>query len=72
MVLVILTGVTGGLVSGCGGGGTSSAAGRASLNWYVFPEHSGAFDQAASDCSQASGGRYTISIQTLPSDADGQ
>jgi multiple sugar transport system substrate-binding protein len=72
VVLVILTGVTGGLVSGCGGGGTSSAAGRASLNWYVFPEHSGAFDQAASDCSQASGGRYTISIQTLPSDADSQ
>ncbi len=70
VVLFVAAGLVAGVVAGCGG--TSSAGGRATINWYVFPEHSGAFDQAASDCSQASGGRYTISIQTLPSDADGQ
>ncbi len=59
-----------GVLSGCGS--SSSAAGRAAINWYVFPEHSGAFDQAAADCTRASGGRYTVSIQTLPSDADSQ
>jgi multiple sugar transport system substrate-binding protein len=56
-------------VGGCGGGG---GGGRATLNWYVFPEPSGSFAKAAADCSQASGGRYTVSVQTLPSDADSQ
>jgi multiple sugar transport system substrate-binding protein len=69
-VNVAMVGLAAVLVSACGGSGSSG--GRATINWYVFPEHSGAFDQAASDCSQASGGRYTISIQTLPSDADSQ
>jgi multiple sugar transport system substrate-binding protein len=68
--LAVAVGVTAALLGGCGG--SSSGSGRATINWYVFPEHSGAFDQAASDCSNASGGRYTIAIQTLPSDADGQ
>jgi ABC-type glycerol-3-phosphate transport system substrate-binding protein len=55
-------------VAGCG----SSGGGRATLNWYHFPEMSGAFAGAAKSCSQKSGGRYTISEQVLPSDADGQ
>jgi multiple sugar transport system substrate-binding protein len=70
VLAVAAGGLAAALLSGCGG--SSSAAGRATINWYVFPEHSGAFDQAASDCSRASGGRYTVSIQTLPSDADSQ
>jgi multiple sugar transport system substrate-binding protein len=70
VVCLVAAGLAGLLIGGCGS--SSSSGGRATLNWYVFPEHSGAFDQAASDCSKASGGRYTISIQTLPSDADGQ
>jgi len=70
--MFLLVGLSGGLLSGCGSSHTASVQGRATLNWYVFPEPSGAFAQAASDCSQASGGRYAISIQTLPSDADSQ
>jgi multiple sugar transport system substrate-binding protein len=70
VALLVAAGLAAALLGGCGG--SSSSSGRATLNWYVFPEHSGAFDQAARDCSTASGGRYTIAIQTLPSDADGQ
>jgi len=69
--VLVFAGLAGGLIAGCGKS-ASVAGGRATLNWYVFPEHSGAFAQAAADCSQASGGRYTIAIQTLPSDADSQ
>lgn len=57
------------LAAGCGG---SSGGGAATLNWYVFPEPSGSFAGAAKDCSQASGGRYRILVNTLPSDADSQ
>jgi multiple sugar transport system substrate-binding protein len=42
------------------------------LNWYVFQEPSGAFEQAALRCSQQSGGRYRIAIQPLPASADAQ
>lgn len=54
------------------GGGSSQAGGTANLNWYVFPEMSGAFTGAAADCVKQSNGAYRISIQTLPSGADGQ
>jgi multiple sugar transport system substrate-binding protein len=56
--------------AGCGGGGSSG--GPVTLNWYIFPEFSGAFVKGAADCSKASGGAYTIKIQTLPNAADGQ
>lgn len=55
------------LVAGCGGSSST-----ATLNWYIFPEPSGAFASAAKDCSQASGGKYTINLNTLPSDSDSQ
>jgi len=42
------------------------------LAWYVFDERSGAFREAAADCSAQSGGRYRISLMPLPSDADQQ
>jgi multiple sugar transport system substrate-binding protein len=42
------------------------------LHWYVFDEQSGAFAQAAHDCSDASGGRYVIKLASLPTDADQQ
>jgi multiple sugar transport system substrate-binding protein len=71
LAVLVLAGLGGGLLAGCGGSSASSG-GRATLTWYVFPEHSGAFTQAAADCTRASGGRYTIAIQTLPSDADSQ
>jgi multiple sugar transport system substrate-binding protein len=54
-------------IAGCGG-----KSGVATLNYYHFPEPSGSFDKAAKDCSNASGGRYTIAIHLLPSDSDSQ
>jgi multiple sugar transport system substrate-binding protein len=42
------------------------------LRWYVFDEPSGAFEQAARDCSRASAGRYEVRIAPLPADADQQ
>jgi multiple sugar transport system substrate-binding protein len=42
------------------------------LRWYVFDEPSGAFEQAASRCTEASQGRYRIQLAPLPSDADQQ
>jgi multiple sugar transport system substrate-binding protein len=42
------------------------------LHWYVFAEPSGAFAQAARDCTRQANGRYQIAIAPLPSDADQQ
>lgn len=42
------------------------------LHWYVFDEPSGAFEQAAERCAEASRGRYQIELTPLPSDADQQ
>jgi multiple sugar transport system substrate-binding protein len=55
-------------LAGCGGSGS----GRATLNWYIFPEPSGSFASAAKQCSDASGGRYQIVLNSLPSDSDSQ
>jgi ABC-type glycerol-3-phosphate transport system substrate-binding protein len=57
-------------LAACGAGG--SGKGPVTLNWYVFPEPSGSFAKGAADCSAASGGRYTVSVQTLPRSADDQ
>ncbi len=42
------------------------------LKWYIFDEPSGAFADAAADCSENSGGRYRIDLVPLPTDADQQ
>ena len=42
------------------------------LTWYVFDEPSGAFVQAAENCSRTAAGAYTIDIALLPTDADQQ
>ncbi|MCA1846676.1 MAG: ABC transporter substrate-binding protein, partial [Actinobacteria bacterium] len=55
------------LLVACGGGG-----GGNTVNWYVFKEPGGAYDQAAATCSQQSGGRYVVKIQDLPTNADTQ
>jgi multiple sugar transport system substrate-binding protein len=54
-------------LAACGGSG-----GRPTLNWYIFPEPSGSFANAAKVCGQASGGKYQIALNVLPTDADGQ
>ena len=56
-------------LTACGGG---SSGGRVTLNFYNFPDNSGAVQQAADTCSAQSGGRYKIKYNKLPSGADGQ
>jgi ABC-type glycerol-3-phosphate transport system substrate-binding protein len=55
---------------GCGG--EQAGGGRLTLNWYNFPDDSGALQQAADKCSRAAGGRYRIVYNKLPRAADGQ
>ncbi|HEY2657752.1 MAG TPA: ABC transporter substrate-binding protein [Solirubrobacteraceae bacterium] len=59
---------TAGLLAACGGSG----GGPVTLNWYVFPEPSGSFAKAASECSASSGGRYKIAINFLSTSSDQQ
>ncbi|MFF3322386.1 ABC transporter substrate-binding protein [Streptomyces sp. NPDC002889] len=56
------------LASACGSNGTD----HITLNWYNFPDDSGALASAASNCTKASGGRYSITYHKLPRTADGQ
>ncbi|SCE03794.1 carbohydrate ABC transporter substrate-binding protein, CUT1 family [Streptomyces sp. di188] len=56
-------------LAACGGDGESS---RPTLNWYNFPDDSGALQEAADRCSRESGGRYRIVYNKLPRAADGQ
>jgi multiple sugar transport system substrate-binding protein len=55
------------MIAGCGG-----SSGPPTLNYYIFSEPSGSFQKAATDCSTASGGRYKIVLNALPSDSDAQ
>ena len=59
------------VLAGCGGSG-DGRGGPARLTWYVYNESSGSFAKTAADCSAASKGQYTISINVLPNDSDGQ
>jgi multiple sugar transport system substrate-binding protein len=56
-------------IVGCG---SSSGSGPVTLNWYVFPEPSGSFQTAATNCSKASGGKYNIKINFLSTSSDQQ
>jgi multiple sugar transport system substrate-binding protein len=58
------------LLASCGG--SANASGRVTLNFYSFPDNSGAVQQAVTDCTKASGGKYTIAYNKLPNAADGQ
>jgi len=53
---------------GSSGGGT----GPVTLNFYSFNDPSGAVQTAVTNCSKASGGKYTISYNKLPAAADDQ
>ncbi len=57
-----------GLLTACGSGGS----GTTTLNWYNFPDDSGALATAAANCGRDSGGRYRIDYHKLPRGADGQ
>ncbi len=56
------------LAAACGG----EKGGPSTLRWYVFDEPSGAFLEAARDCSQGSEGAYRVEMNPLPSDANQQ
>ena len=51
---------------------SSGSEGTPTLNLYLYPDNSGAVQQAVDNCTAASGGRYKISYQKLPNGADGQ
>ena len=57
------------LGAACTGGDTGAAT--PVLGWYINPDNGGQAELAAA-CSAASGGRYRISVSTLPNDASGQ
>jgi multiple sugar transport system substrate-binding protein len=66
-VLAILGGLLG--AGACAGGDTGAAT--PVLGWYINPDNGGQAELAAA-CSAASGGRYRITVSTLPNDASGQ
>src|SRR5260370_10373957 len=53
-------------------GSSSASTGPVTLNYYSFPDNSGAIQQAVTTCSAQSGGKYTISYNKLPNSADAQ
>jgi multiple sugar transport system substrate-binding protein len=55
------------VLAACGGGASART-----VNWYVFKEPSGAYDDAAAACNRQAAGRYTIKIVPLPTNADQQ
>jgi multiple sugar transport system substrate-binding protein len=57
------------VLSACSSGG---GGGAVTLNFYNFPDGSGAIQQAVNSCSKQSNGRYKIKYQKLPTAADGQ
>ncbi len=61
------------LAAGLAACGTSGAStGPVTLNFYLYPDNSGATQTAIKNCDQQSGGKYTISYQQLPNGSDGQ
>jgi trehalose/maltose transport system substrate-binding protein len=56
------------MLAACG----SSGKGPVTLNWYVFPEPSGSFQAAATECSNNSHGAYNIKLNFLSTSSDQQ
>jgi len=57
------------VVTACGG---SSGGGPTTVNWYVFQEPSGAYDDAVANCNRDAGGAYKIKLVPLPTSSDQQ
>jgi multiple sugar transport system substrate-binding protein len=57
-------------LAACGTG--NAATGPVTLNFYFYPDNSGATQQAIKNCDNQSHGKYTISYQELPQASDGQ
>jgi multiple sugar transport system substrate-binding protein len=54
--------------TGCGG----ESSGGNTVNWYVFNEPSGAFQEGIKNCNAEANGRYKIKLVPLPTDANQQ
>jgi multiple sugar transport system substrate-binding protein len=59
-------------LAACGVGGDEGGSGARAINWYVFNEPGGAFDQAVADCNKEAAGKYKINYVKLPTDANQQ
>ena len=53
-------------------GSDDSAGSGTELSFFIFNEPSGAYQEAAKACSEQSNGKYTISFEFLPAQADAQ
>jgi multiple sugar transport system substrate-binding protein len=60
------------VLAGCGFSGEEAAEGGRALNWYVFNEPGGAYEQAVDTCNKQANGEYTINYIRLPTDANQQ
>jgi len=58
-------------LSSCTGSDDSAGAGT-ELSFFIFNEPSGAYQEAAANCSKESNGQYSISFEFLPAQADAQ
>jgi multiple sugar transport system substrate-binding protein len=58
--------------SGLAACGTAGASSGVTLNFYFYPDSSGATQTAINNCNAQSHGKYTISYQQLPEASDGQ
>jgi multiple sugar transport system substrate-binding protein len=58
-------------LSSCTGSDDSAGSGT-ELSFFIFNEPSGAYQEAAAACSKESDGRYSISFEFLPAQADAQ
>lgn len=57
-------------VAACGG--SEGGSGPPTINWYVFQEPSGAYNDAVATCNEQAAGRYRIELVPLPTNADQQ
>ncbi len=67
-LLALLAGLA---LTSCTGSDDSAGSGT-EISFFIFNEPSGAYLQAADECSKASNGEYTISFEFLPAQADAQ
>jgi multiple sugar transport system substrate-binding protein len=58
--------------SGLAACASASASGPVTLNFYLYPDTSGATQDAINNCNAQSHGQYVISYQELPAASDGQ
>lgn len=61
-------GISVAILVGCGG----DSGGPVSLKWFIAIQPGGSIEKVAADCSKQSGGKYSIDLELLPTDASQQ